>query len=220
MDMGFVETAIIYGIIGLAVAVAMMLREAKAGVVSLLPAFLFWPFYAPILLAGSAPARAPRSGSGAAIDTRIRAAEERVLAALSRVDAVAEEVLAPEVSRIRAIADAMIGMSTRLAEMDELLATPELDRSRAEAALRDLSSRGVGDEDPRARSVRARLRNVERLAVMRASTGDNLERALIELEGMAAQLALLKFAGQSDAEVVERVRRISAGVEELTAVLV
>ena len=218
--MTFTGTCIVYGIVGLVVAAALLLREESPGALRAVFLFasgvVFWPLYAPFLL-GERTAQPTRTVSEAGgLLPRIRSAEERLLAALSKVSGVAEEVLAPEVARVRGLASSLVAMAKRLEEMDEMLATPEFSAAAAESALADLQGRGKGEDDARVQSVRARLRNVDRLAGMRGRTCEDLERALLKMEEMSSQMLLLKFAGRPDDEVVRLMKDIARSVEEVT----
>jgi hypothetical protein len=214
------ETSLIYGLIGVAVATALVLREERPRLRKSVFLFcggtVFWPLFAPLLLGG------PRaSGSGPSrltntFEVRIRGAEEQLLAALSKLHGVAQEVLTPEIARVGHLAGALKSMATRLHEIDELLRAPEFDPVSAQAAITGLVSRGVSNDDPRVESVRARLRNIERLESMRHRTADDLERALLKIEEMSSQMLLLKFAGRPDAEVVQVIKDIAQSVGEVT----
>src|SRR5262249_46324212 len=148
----------------------------------------FWPLFAPSLLARRSATGAAAAAAPTPYDGRIRAAEEQLLAALAKVrGGIAEEALAPEVARLHALRGSLASMGRRLAEIDEVLASAEFDKGRMDATLRDLAARGESDADSRVASVRVRLRNVERLRVMRARTADDLERALLKIEEMTSQ---------------------------------
>ncbi|MFZ5468742.1 MAG: hypothetical protein ACOZIN_04815 [Myxococcota bacterium] len=215
--MGIAGTLVIYAVLGVCVAVALVLREERRGAhgaAVFLLALFFWPVFAPVLL-GGAPASSSPEKNGR-LTPRIRAAEEQLLAALGKVEGVAEEVLVPEVTRVRAVAGQLASMERRVQEMDELLRSPEFDGAAAEAVLADLLRRGVAEGDPRVLSVRARLRNTERLKEMRRRGADDLERVLLKIEEMSSQLRLLKFAGRPDAEVVQLVKEVAQSVEDVT----
>jgi len=216
--MGVVETCILYLLLGTVVAVALVLRaEGKGGgarVVTFVAGVFFWPLYAPFLLS---PARPSGTGAGTgAVAQPVRAAQERLRAALRQVEGLAADVLRPEVARLRGLVDAMGKMEARVAEMDALLATPEFNRALASEQLEALSRRGLGPEDARVQSVQARLRNMERLGAMRERTAADLERVVLQLEEMGSRLQLLKFAGRPDAELVELLQSVAASVEEVT----
>lgn len=211
--MGFVETCVIYLLLGGVVAVALVLRAegkgAGARCVTFVAGLFFWPVFAPFLLA---PGRAPVSPSV----LPARAVQGRLLSALGSVEGLAADVLRPEVARLRGLVDAVGRMEARVAEMDALLATPEFDRAGAGAQLETLSRRGLTAEDARVQSVQARLRNMERLAAMRERTAADLERVVLQLEEMGSRLQLLKFAGRPDAELVALLQSVASSVEEVT----
>lgn len=210
--MGFVETCVIYLLLGGVAAVALVLRAEGKGrgarCVTFVAGLFFWPVFAPFLLA---PARAPTTHSPPA-----QAVQARLLSALGRVEGLAADVLRPEVARLRGLLDAVGRMERRVAEMDALLGTPEFDRAAAQAQLEALSRRGLAPEDGRVQSVQARLRNVERLAAMRERTAADLERVVLQLEEMGSRLQLLKFAGRPDAELVALLQSVASSVEEVT----
>lgn len=219
--MGLASTTIIYAAIGLCVAAALTLRQEDVGAAHRVGTFalgaVFWPFFAPGLLAGRGPSAGDTPAVPATPHTpQIRTAEARLLSALARVEGIAEEVLAPEVARVRAITGQLGSMERRVAEMDDLLRSPEFDAAAAEAALASLAVRAVPEDDPRVQSVRARLRNLERLRALRDRTFSDLERVCLKLEEMSSQLQLLKFAGRPDAEVVRLVKDIAESIEGVT----
>jgi hypothetical protein len=135
------------------------------------------------------------------------------MGALSRLDGIAEDVLAPEIERVRGLAAALHSMAKRLKEMDRLLDTPEFSRSRAEALARELEAKGLAVDDPRKESVGARMRNIDRLAGMRARLAEELDRALFKMEEMSSQAVLLNFAGRGEGEVTRMMKEIAASVE-------
>ena len=224
--MGIMETSIVYGILGVVMGVAMVLRQEQLGRARLFGLFLlgvlFWPLLAPTALARPGKPSPAEGGSShdAGVEARIRAAEEQLMSALAKVKGgVAEDVLAPEVARVRALGGSLGSMAKRLREIDELLGSPEFDEPRVQAALAGLEARGHGGDDPRVLSVRSRLRNIDRLRAMRARTSDDLERALLKIEEMASQMLLLKFAGKPDAEVVGLIKDIADSVDSITEAL-
>ncbi len=213
--MGFVETCVIYLLLGGVIAVALVLRAEGKGpgarCLTFVAGLFFWPVFAPFLLSSG---RAPVSSPGTVLPAR--AVQARLLSALGRVEGLAADVLRPEVARLRGLVDAVGRMEARVTEMDTLLGTPEFDRGAAEAQLEMLSRRGLLPEDARVQSVQARLRNVERLVAMRERTAADLERVVLQLEEMGSRLQLLKFAGRPDAELVALLQSVASSVEEVT----
>lgn len=215
--MGIQETLLLYLVIGCVVAAAYALRAERGRLLTRafqsVGAALFWPIFTPFLLARNDSFEAVTSDAG--LEGRIRAAETRLLSSLGSLEGVAEEVLAPEVERVRGLGEALRRMARRAAEMHALLGTPELSRERARAALAEIRGR---DGDPRERSVRARLANIERLERMREETLDALEQALMEVEEIGSRTALLKFVERTDGpgeEVVRMIRDIADSVESV-----
>lgn len=225
--MGLLGTAIIYGLLGLVVASATALGEGRPRAGRILFLFtvgaLFWPLFAPVLLgerrASAARAEAGSSGEGGG-NARIRAAENDMLAALAKVKGgVAGEAMAPEAAKVRDLASGLRAMAARLVEIDEALGAPGLDTVAIEAQLADVTARGGIESDPRAQSLRARLRNVERLRALRGRTAEDLERSLFKMEEITSQMLLLKFAGRPEAEVAELIDGIAGSVEGVTEAL-
>jgi hypothetical protein len=225
--MGLAGTGIIYLLLGLVVATATVLGEARPGFGRVAFLFtigaLFWPLFAPTLLGAAktgAGASEARGGADAAGDARIRAAEADMLAALAKVKGgVAGEAMAPEAKRVRDLANGLRAMAARVVEIEEALRAPGLDPAAIEAQLTDVAARGGAESDPRAQSLRARLRNVERLRALRGRTGDELERSLFKMEEITSQMLLLKFAGRPEAEVSELIDGIADSVEGATEAL-
>ncbi|MBJ6762022.1 hypothetical protein JGU66_14705 [Myxococcaceae bacterium JPH2] len=214
--MGIVETGVIYFLLGGVVAVALVLREEGRGasrrVVTFVTGLLFWPVFAPFLLASQRPAVSRGLADGRVAST----AKARLLSALQRVEGLAADVLRPEMARLRALVEAVGRMEARAAEMAALLATPEFDKSAATAQLEALGRRGLTAEDPRVQSVQARLRDMERLRAMHERSSADLERVVLQLEEMGARLQLLRFAGRPDAELVGLLQSVAGSVEEVT----
>jgi hypothetical protein len=213
--MGFSGTVVIYGVIGLVVAFATVLREARSGgatkALSFLGAMIFWPIFATILI-GSDRRREPEPGRS--VGPKTRAIADQLAAAKARLDHLPPGVLSPEIARVRGLFDQLGAMARRLDEMDQLLGSREFDAKEAKKKLEELGSRADPD-DPRVESVRARLRNIERLERMRGRSHADLERAILKIEEMIAQIALLQFADRPEAEVVKHIKEIADGVEEI-----
>lgn len=143
-----------------------------------------------------------------------------MLAALAKVKGgIAGEAMAPEAAKVKDLANGLRSMAARLVEIDEALRAPGLDTAVIEAQLADVAARGGGESDPRAQSLRARLRNVERLRALRGRTGEDLERSLFKMEEITSQMLLLKFAGRPEAEVAELIDGIAGSVEGVTEAL-
>src|SRR5207302_9278745 len=126
-------TLLLYGLIGLGVAVALFLRQRSPGMAAL--AVAFWPLLIPFLLGGTTISSTIDGGG------RIARVQAEVLQALGRLEGLAEEVLAPELRRVRGLTEQLEAMSRRIARMDELLQSPQLAQAGAEEQLRELFAR-------------------------------------------------------------------------------
>jgi hypothetical protein len=104
-------------------------------------------------------------------------------------------------------------MARRAGEMERLLAGPELSRARAERTLEELLAQSPRDDDPRTRSVRARLANIDRLESMKTKTLFALERALLEVEEIGSRMVLLEFADRPEEELLQMIREIADSVD-------
>jgi septation ring formation regulator EzrA len=219
--MGVLETGIIYGLIGLAVATALVLRSesssAPARVVLFVMGASFWPLYAPSLLAPEGARGRERAGSPdvATLGERMQAAQSKLLEALAQVEGVAQAV-APEVARVRLVTGQVAEMERRVREIDAVLGTEEFDLAAAREALARISARGIAESDPRHQSIQVRVRNIERLHGIRERTLEDLEKIALKLEEMSSRLKLLRFAGRPDAEVVQLFKEVADSVEDVT----
>src|SRR4051794_19764936 len=104
------ETSVIYLILGAVVASAMVLRSEQREhlhrIGLFLLALLFWPCFAPLLLGGRpAPTEPPRGDTP--LDSRVAAIQTSLLTALTKLQGVAEEVLAPEIARVRGLSSSI-----------------------------------------------------------------------------------------------------------------
>lgn len=227
--MGILETLIVYTIIGLVVATAMALSNPQTSPLTRLATMtshtLLWPFFAPVLLGkpdNNAPVhnaiRTPQTPPWT--DTRIRDAERGLLAALARLDGIAEEVIAPHTESVKNLTRSLAKMDERAREMDELLRSPEFDKNNAQIALAALIEHtGEHDSqscDTRIESIRARIRNIERLQTMRERTRTDIERAVLKMEEMSSQILLLRFADCPETDMANLIAEISATVDGLS----
>jgi hypothetical protein len=162
----------------------------------------------------------PTAEEPSSYDPRLRQAEERLLDVLSKLGDASGSALTPEVDRVRGLAKSLAEMSRRCREMESFLTSPEFEPSAVQATLAELAGRGYSDDDSRIESVRARLRNIERLRLLRQQTQENLERAILKMEEMSSHVLLLRFAESSQSEVVELIREIAENVEEISEGLI
>lgn len=213
--MGVPGTLLIYAVVGVVVGVASALRCDKSEGLRLFAtgfaASIFWPVFLPFLFADK-PAKVAKWVGPSRFDARIQHGEARLAEALASLDGVAEDLLAPQRERIRTLGNGLRAMARRSTEMEQLLATPEFDGNATELALAKIPS----EDDPRAASLRARQKNVERLQRMHDQTVEELERALISMEAIGTQMVLLKFVEDPDREALRLLEELAATVDGAT----
>ncbi len=208
--MSLVDLAIVYGLLGVGCAVAVV-RRGGAGPGSIALALLLWPLWAPIALLGRSEGSGDASADASA--TRIATAlREGVIAAAGTPFATllprdAAERIVREVERT----------SLRLCELEQLVAQESLDLGAAERRLEALDAIGAGERAQR--TAELHLENVRRLHALIARD----RRALAELEELAialrTQLLLSRYAEPAAEGVSAMVSEVWARVEGLGAAI-
>jgi TolA-binding protein len=216
--MAVAETLLIYAVLGISVAIAVRRIEPDTSMFDMLTHALFWPFFAPTLFAppgtpASPEADAPQSPelTPTANHPDIRETERSLLETLSRLDGLAEDVLAPDLERIHDLFDSLDRMQTRLDEMNEMLDSDEFDEQQARGELERTRS-GEACE-ARRESAERRLRHIHRLQEMRRNLERNLQTALGKVDEITTQIALLRFADHPDRKVSKLIEDIAATVD-------
>lgn len=227
--MNFTGTLTLYALVGLAVAGALLRQRwarrpapRRALLLKALVWLLAWPFFAPFIASGQGHSAAePAEGAPSAAVKRARERLIEALVELSRAEPGWGPIIEGEVARARRITGALDEIASRLEEMSQLTKSPEFDRARAISVLADLDERGHDEDDPRVRSVRARLRNIDKLGALHRQAAAELERAALVLEEMSVEIRLLRFADAgaaaegASARVEEAARMVSALTEAL-----
>jgi len=191
------DLLILYGIVGLACALAVLRRGTATGARaagSALATVLVWPLWAPFALGAPSP-RVPRapSGSGPQHD-----AVRRVEVALAEaVDAVAGTPMSEVFSaKIAARISAEVArVAERLDELTALTTRAGFDAQASAKHLRDLEGRGA----PERTLVTARLQHdsLARLQQIRAADAQAIDELADLLEALRAQLLLARYSGSS-----------------------
>lgn len=209
--MRLLETSVLYGIIGVVVAIALGLSERPGDRRWYLYGVwvVAWPFFAPFVLARATTTPKARTATA---DPRLCCAEARLLEALGHLEGVAGEVLAPEVDRVQNMTVGLARMQVRISEMDAVLDTDSFD---LDGIARELDAIEA-ETDPRRDSLQARHRSVQRLRELRDHTAKDYEGSLLQMEEMGAQLHLLRFSEKPEQGVLDRVRDLSARIEGVT----
>ena len=227
--MGLNETIVFYGVIGIAVAVAVYMRESGHDVgqrtFRVATAVLFWPLYLPVLLSGAqtppSPPPFPQEGKRDEMGQVIAQVDSELDAALSSLDGWAEDVLAREKDCIQELRSAWNAQAGRIREMDHLLAQPEFAQVTEATPATDhspLTTHHSPEPDRRRQSELARLKNVERLRQVRRQAYEDLMGTLVWVRELVSMIHLAKFTGAPASRAEELVAQIAAAVEGVSAV--
>jgi hypothetical protein len=214
-------TILFYLLLGAGVACADFMSESRGSgrwpVLRTATAWIFWPFYVPLLLARpkSREAAVPRTSPSASDDGIAQAIEqvERELAsALNSLDGWAEDVLSHEQPRLEELRSAWRAQAERIREMDQVLARPEFARP-----PRELAEPVVAGDRWR-QSEEARQAHVGRLREVRNQAYVDLMETLAWVRELVTMIHLAKFTGAPASRAAELVAQIAAAVEGLAEV--
>lgn len=211
--MGVTETVLIYLTIGVVVAVA---SPKGQGPINQAPSMGtrilwmgLWPFFAPSLFQG------PQGETSIPIEADADAIGSLLLALHSLEGQLPRGVLEENEARIQAFNEGLMALRRQRGELAQLLSLPELSPSEADTALAALKSRGLGDDDPRVRSVRGRIANIERLQALDARFEISLEVGTLAMDSLRAQIRLLRFADAPEIELERLISEVSISVGSL-----
>jgi len=208
--MRLTDLVLLYGVIGVACAIAVLRREQakglRAAAWSAAATVPLWPLWAPFVLATPRPRerRAPpdESTGGRPLSTaKPRPADgplARIQHALDEgVRAVVGTPMADVFSKAVAtrIASEVSQVADRMEELRVLQTTRGLDRDASAARLRDLEARGSSERTLEA--ARLQHESLTRLEELRAKDAQALEELADLLEALHAQLLLARYAGSS-----------------------
>lgn len=187
------DLLVLYGLVGIACAVAVVRRAPTAGAATVASAFaavVVWPLWAPFALAAPGP-RVPGGGPQRGAVDRI----ERSLA--EAVDAVAgtpmSDIFSTKISS--RISAEVARVAARLDELSALVARAGFDPQASAQRVRDLETGGAHERAV----VTARLQHesLTRLQQLRASDAQALEDLADLLDALRAQLLLARYSGSS-----------------------
>jgi hypothetical protein len=199
-----VELALAYAAVGAVLAlVAAATRRASALDALLLVGL--WPLYGPVLVGGVA-AR-PGTPTGAP-DER----EEALVVALRKAAGTPLAGTLPDEAHARALAARMRDGRARLAELDRVLARPDLDEAAARARARILETDGA--HPGAVATALRRVHTIRRLRDLRRRFAADLEEVDEVVTQLTVQLELVSFAGGLDT-AAELAADLCARVEAL-----
>ena len=182
------ELSILYVLVGVGCASAVVAQARAQRALDALLVLLFWPLYGPFLLLGARVAAGPHAGRSASALDGLTAGPE-LLAELEGRVAAAER---------------------RLAEIDGMLARPEL--SEVEATRRELERAEAGDGVGE-KLARGRLSAIRRLRALRQRFSRELEQVRELTLQLRLQGELVKLAGDPDGSTRELLAELTLRVE-------
>ena len=201
--MGIVQTLVLYGLVGAAVATAMLLEglysRSPRGALRFAAGVLFWPLFVPALLHSRRASDSRRADDDDLGDPRLTAVRAQLLTSIGALDGALRRLLGPEIQRVSKLTRSLAAMKRRIHEMDRLL---------------EVSPVGEGGAPPRATT--AQRRNRARLQRIRDQTEERFRQALVQMEELNSTISLLRFAAGSEEEVVECLRDLAASMEGIT----
>jgi hypothetical protein len=203
--------AVIYALTGAACAAAATASgRMRARITDTLLLLLLWPLYGPFLLAG------PSEGAWRAPGLT-RSRERDLWRASRQVAGTPLARLLPDRAAVRSLARALRAAASRVREIDDLLARPDMAGEAVEAALQR-AEEAAGSIEARSALV-LRLQSIRQLRSMR----DRLARRLAEVDALLAQLLtqveVLRLGGPADAPGEELVGELLTRVEALGEML-
>jgi hypothetical protein len=187
------DLAVPYAVVGAVAALVSMVAGGRRSLADALLLLVVWPIYAPFVVTrGSGPTVAGPTGHplGAVLPDRA------TLAAVERRLSVAHQ---------------------RVADIERLLARPELDEGTARARLDRLEA--AASSTGATAGARSRLASIERLRALKARFEREIEQVaevLIELE---TQAELVRLAGAEDPAMADVLRELGARSESLHLML-
>jgi hypothetical protein len=218
--MSLASTMVLYFMLGVGVAGALLVREGlqgAAGGVRLAIACVFWPLYVPVLLAPQPSARdnAPdavesNDATGDPILAEIARVESELESALRTLDGWAEGALALEDARFDELSNAWRVQAQRIQELGDLLNASEEQSSVPDDPMLP--------PDSIRQSVRARRDNIERLRQLHQRMQNDLLGNLAWVRELVTLIHLAKYTGAPASRAEELVAQIAAAVEGLSEV--
>jgi hypothetical protein len=195
------DLLILYGVVGLACAIAVLRRAPTRGLAAMASAAVtipLWPLWAPFALG------APRPGPSRT-STRERERDSAAALAVRRIDRALEEavgavagtpmsdVFSQKVaSRISA---EVLRVGARLEELGALAVQTGFDAEVSARRLRDLEAKGASERA--VGTARLQHESILRLEQLRAADTQALDELADLLEALRAQLLLARYAGSS-----------------------
>lgn len=202
--MTVVDLTVGYAVVGAALAL-LALAAGRATTVDAVLLLGLWPLYGPVLAGGSGRAAPP-------VDAR----EEALVLALRQATGTPLAAALPDEARARALARRMRDGRDRLADLDRVLARPDLDEAAARARAAALETGGA--HPGAVATAQRRVHTIRRLRDLRARFATDLEQVDEVVTQLTVQLELVRFADAADATAAELAADLCARIDGLDEV--
>jgi hypothetical protein len=211
---------VLYALVGVACAAVARGRGARdahgsAGEVAF--ALALWPLWLPLSLGARAGAAAPATAATALVASHPSTAS--LVAALARVEGSPLAPLLPDQASVRRLAAKLAEVSTRIEELDDVLARPAFDLSAARARHAELATGGASAPAETLTSAALRVQNIERLRDLRARFVAEVDEINELLSHLVIQVEVVRFVGATEDGTRDLLRELLARVEGLGQML-
>jgi hypothetical protein len=181
-------------------------------------ALVLWPFWLPLWLGARRPAGGVLSGSSpAGAGPGAHPATGSLLAALARVQGSPLAPLLPDPGAVRSLAAKLADVSTRIEELDDVLARPAFDLEAARARRDEIARDGASPEAQASAALRAQ--NIERLRELRARFAREVDDVNELLSQLVIQVEVVRFVGTAQDDTRDLLRELLLRVEGLGQML-
>jgi hypothetical protein len=180
-------------------------------------ALAVWPLWLPLWL-GARPAAATEAGAAERFNDA-HPATSSLLAALTRVRGSPLAPLLPDPASVRRLATKLTEASTRIEELDEVLARPTFDLPAALARRDELAHDGSAASAEARASAALRVQNIERLRDLRTRFVAEVEEIDELLSQLVIQVEVVRFVGAAEDGPRDLLRELLARVEGLDQML-
>jgi hypothetical protein len=208
---------VLYGMVGVACCVAARHAAARSrswGDTAF--AFALWPLWLPLWLGAQKPAAAlPASVPS----PDAHPATATLLTALARVQSSPLAPLLPDQAAVRSLATKLTDVSTRIEELDDVLARPTFDLEAALARRDEMAREPTSTPAGALASAALRVQNIERLRELRARFVSEVDEINELLSQLVIQVEVVRFAGSADDGTRDLLRELLLRVEGLGQML-
>jgi hypothetical protein len=180
-------------------------------------AFALWPLWLPLWLGAQKPAAA--SPVPAAATPHAHPATASLLMALTRVEGSPLAPLLPDQATVRGLAAKLADVSTRIEELDDVLARPTFDLDAALARRDEMARQPTATAAGALASAALRVQNIERLRELRARFVSEVDEINELLSQLVIQVELVRFVGSADDGTRDLLRELLVRVEGLGQML-